>query len=419
MNLSITIVLRYLFPFFFKSAVQSQQKKILSFSSGFAVFAVSLSVAILIIVTSISNGFRTEMIKRILGFNGHISLSNANHKLYNYEDILTQIKQNSNVVDVYPVVKQQVIVSAEEASGAILYGISIRDLQNRPLIKDSVDADTMKAFIENENAIIIGSKLAAFLDLKLGDVVMVICPQDKKINLANMMPKIRYMKFVGTFDVGMSDYNSSFVFVHLKKSQDMFSMQGAVNDLDVFTKDPDMVSDYRFDIQIMLSRMDDRFLINDWKLSNETFLSAINMQKTVMMLVFCLIILISTFSGIACIVNLIQSKQKEIAILRTIGYSRLGIITLFFIAGLVVGMVGVIIGMFVGLFVSFNVDILESVSKKILFLDYLEIGKLPCVVDSFDVFMICMIAFFMTALSAIYTAFKAAKIEPVDILRSE
>jgi lipoprotein-releasing system permease protein len=421
MGLNFEIALKYLFgKDFFKNFFRKKDGN-LSFSSFFPVFAITLSVYVLIVIISISNGFKVEMIKRILGFNGHICVYNNGHAVN--EDIITEISKESYVKSVYPVVKQQVIVSSKEASGAILHGVTVEDITNRPLIKDSISQEVIERFEQEDDGIIIGSKLAEFLNIKIGDSVMVLCPQEKKLNLSNMMPKIKYMKFIGTFDVGMNDYNSSFVFVKLSAAKSMFGLGKNVNEIDIFVDDPNNSSKYIEKISSIVSEFDENYISSDWESINENFLSAIKMQKIVMMIVFCLVILIATFSSIACIITMVQRKNKEIAILKTIGFSNFEVMKIFLICGQIIGIIGVILGVALGLLVASNVTPIVSFIENILGLK-MAVGmygleSIPCVIDYYEVTSICVVAYLMTFISAIYPAFKASRIDPTSVLRYE
>lgn len=484
--ISLKIAVRYLFGnifscFFNKSSKLVKKESEVSFSSFFPIVALALSISVLVVSISINNGFVVEVVKRILGFNGHVVVHNNGHpidlnkysnqylhknnsqsdtsgkdvigndtsgkdagksfgeqsrkvtkekasKLTNVGyvsnernvNMLDAIKSFSKVTAAYGVVKQQIIISGQDASGAILQGVSINDIENRPLIKESIDASVMKKFKEDENAVIIGNKLAEFIGIKTGDVVMVLCPQSRKLSLSNITPKIKYMNVVGTFDVGMSEYNSAFVFVHLSTAQSMFGMGDSINEIDIFIEDPNNSHLIKNDIQPAIGD----YSLVDWKDVNDTFLSAIEMQRVAMVIFFCLVIIIATFSTIASITSMVQRKNREVAILRTIGFSKKSIVIIFLIIAEIIAAIGILLGITIGCIIASNLNnilfFLETLfGLKLFDSNAFMVSELPCMIVLSDLVYISLASFLLTFIASVYPAFKGAKVDPVTVLRHE
>lgn len=463
--INITIAMRYLFgKFTLKNIFQNAALSIgstgkncvkkdndVKFSSFFPIFALILSISVLVVSVSINTGFKVEIIKRILGFNGHLVVHNNGQNIQNAINIVgktlsQEIKNDTsdicnvlskeisnlqynysksyNVLSVYGIVKQQVIISGQDASGAILQGVTLKDIQNRPLIKDSIAPEVMSKFINDPDAIIIGNKLAAFLGIQPGDMVMVLCPQTKKLSLSNITPKVKYMKFVGTFDVGMSEYNSAFAFVHLTTAQSMFSMGNSINEIDIFIEDPNESELVKNAMRGVLSNLNLTYEVLDWKDVNDTFLSAINMQKLVMLIFFCLVIIIATFSTIGSITGMIQRKSREIAILRTIGFSQKRIVMVFLIVAEVIAGIGIFLGIIIGVLISKNLTkilyFIEKITGIVIFdANAFVVSELPCIIQISDLLYIAVLAFLITFIASFYPAIKAARLDPVNVLRHE
>lgn len=479
--ISLKIAVRYLFGnifscFFNKSSKLVKKESEASFSSFFPIVALALSISVLVVSISINNGFVVEVVKRILGFNGHVVVHNNGHPIdlnkyssQDYKKVVTKkekkelneagsrtnktyttditsrvnktnnnntkesnifnsrntsmldaIKSFSKVTAAYGVVKQQIIISGQDASGAILQGVSMDDIKNRPLIKESIDASVMKKFKEDENAVIIGNKLAEFIGVKTGDVVMVLCPQSRKLSLSNITPKIKYMNVVGTFDVGMSEYNSAFVFVHLSTAQSMFGMGSSINEIDIFIENPNNSHLIKSDIQPAIG---DYYLV-DWKDVNDTFLSAIEMQRVAMIIFFCLVIIIATFSTIASITSMVQRKNREVAILRTIGFSKKSIVIIFLIVAEIIAAIGILLGITIGCIIALNLNnilfFLETLfGLKLFDSNAFMVSELQCMIVLSDLVYISLASFLLTFIASIYPAFKGAKVDPVTVLRHE
>jgi lipoprotein-releasing system permease protein len=389
----------------------------ISVIAGFSLVGIALGVATLIIVMSVMNGFRHELIGRILGLNGHMNVFSAQGTMVDYDYQVNLIKSLPDVVSVMPVVEGQALVTRNgAASGVVVRGMMLADLQKKTALYNTIPAEQRQSF--NGNNIYIGTEMARRLDVQVGDVLTLISPKPKTTPFGSM-PRSKAFRIAGIFNVGMFEYDSSFIFAPLDSAQMFFEMPERVSMLEILTKDPQNMDGVRTAIK---NRMGEGFLIREWRDNNTSFFNALDVERNVMFLILMLIILVAAFNIISSLIMLVKDKSRDIAILRTMGASRPQILRIFFITGASIGIVGTIAGFLLGILVTTNLPhiqhFLEAVTHSKLFpAEIYFLSQLPAIVDWHEVLTVVAMSLVLSFGATIYPAWRAAKLDPVEALR--
>ncbi|MBP3345808.1 MAG: lipoprotein-releasing ABC transporter permease subunit [Alphaproteobacteria bacterium] len=392
----------------------------ISVITGFAFTGIALGVATLIIVMSVMNGFRQELLSRILGLNGHIGImSPAGYPFNNYKTAVKEIGEFEHVKFVIPMIENQLLVSAGKAAeGAMVRGISRQDLLRRPVLKTALSLVNMEEF--EGNSVIVGSRLANKMGIVPGDEITLISPNGK-VTAFGTVPRMKSYKVIGTFEVGMFEYDANYIFMPLETAQTYFGMKGAVSHIDVTLDDENMLRPVRRAIEESIGG---GAYVFDWKQTNAAFFNAIDVERNVMFLILTMIILVAAFNIITGLIMLVKDKGRDIAVLRTMGAGKGSIMRIFFLDGAFIGVVGTILGVILGLLVCYNIEtirqFLEGLSGRELFsAEIYFLSKLPAKVDVTEVSVVASISLLLSFLATLYPAYRAAKFDPVEALRYE
>ncbi len=386
----------------------------------FSLLGIALGVATLIIVMSVMNGFREELLSRILGINGHINVYGQQREITDYPTLAEQLAKIDGVKTVTPMIEGQVMATGNGASsGAMVRGLSPEDFQKRTLLNDSIQAGSFKLFEQGEG-IIIGSRLANKLGLWVGDKITLISPKGN-VTAFGTVPRMRAYTIAATFDVGMYEYDSSFVFMPLTAAQNYFRVNG-INYLEVMTPSAEEADEVTANIQYTMGR----YGLNpvDWKRTNASFFNALQVERNVMFMILTLIIIVAAFNIISGLIMLVKDKGKDIAILRTMGASRGSIMRIFFISGASVGVFGTFGGFILGLAFAENIETIrrwiEKLSGNDLFAaEIYFLSKLPAIVDYGEVGLVVGMGLGLSFLATLYPSWRAARLDPVEALRYE
>lgn len=392
----------------------------ISVITGFAFTGIALGVATLIIVMSVMNGFRAELLTRILGLSGHIGLmAPVNYPFNNYRAAIKEINEFGHVKYVIPLIENQLLVSAGKAAeGAMIRGISKEDLLKRKVLADSLNGVDMSQF--DDGKVIIGSRLAQKLGVSTGDEITLISPNGK-VTAFGTVPRMKAYQVLGTFDVGMYEYDASFIFMPLSAAQRYFGLGDAVTHIDVTLDDDKMLAPVR---KAIAESVGAGAYIYDWKQTNSAFFNAIAVERNVMFLILTMIILVAAFNIITGLIMLVKDKGRDIAVLRTMGATRGMIMRIFFMDGAFIGVVGTALGLALGLLFCDNIEtirqLLERISGQELFsAEIYFLSQLPAKVDPVEVAVVAGISLLLSFLATIYPAYRAAKFDPVEALRYE
>ncbi|HPD83128.1 MAG: lipoprotein-releasing ABC transporter permease subunit [Alphaproteobacteria bacterium] len=387
--------------------------------AGFSFLGIMLGVATLIIVMSVMNGFRAELVDRILGLNGHLNVYSQTGPLQNYMSLVSRLENIKGVESVRPMVEGQVLISVNGmATGAMVRAMSREDFATKPIISDSIVQGELTNFKEQQVAI--GSALAKRTNLKIGDDLTLLAPKGKATPFGTI-PRSRTYKVGLIFDVGMFEYNNGFVFMDLPSAQQFFQLKDAVNSIEVMATNENMAEKIKPEL---LQAIDGQAGIYDWRESNSAFLNALDVERNVMFLILTLIIVVAAFNIISSMIMLVKDKGKDIAILRTMGATQSNMLKIFTLTGASIGFSGTLAGAVLGIAFAKNIEtirqFLESITGTELFADEIYfLSQLPAIIDWQDVIAVVGMAFTLSITATIYPAWRASRLDPVEALRYE
>lgn len=392
----------------------------ISVIAGFSLLGIALGVATLIIVMAVMNGFREELLGRILGVNGHLTVLSLDGNIKDFDDLDDRLRQIAGVEAVVPQVQGQVMVTAQDkARGGVARGMRVEDLAQRKIIADNIVQGSVKA-LEDEDTVIVGTRLAQALRLGVGDSITLVSPSGNT-TVIGMVPRLKSYRIGALFEVGMFEYDSSFIYMPLGAAQTFFRTGDSVNAVEVFLNNPQHMLGVRAAIEQAAGK---RFRTYDWQQSNASFFNAIKVERNVMFLILSLIILVAAFNILSGQTMLVKDKGRDIAVLRTMGATQGMVLRVFFLSGASIGLMGTLIGFILGLSFASNIETIrqalqnltgtELFSAEIYFL-----SQLPAKVEIHEVAQVVGMALFWSFLAPLWPAWRAAKLDPVEALRYE
>jgi len=391
----------------------------ISVIAGFSLAGITLGVATLIIVMGVMNGFRDELLTRILGINAHITVAGF-APITDYRNLTQEIKKIPGVVDAAPIIQGQVMVNGHGVSnGALVRGIAPDDLRRKTLIANNVKSGDIKDFT-GKDSVLIGARMAEAFGVKPGDYITLIAPQTTD-TVMGAIPRLKDFRVIGTFEVGMYEYDNLNIFMPMEAAQIYFKYPGSASDVEVMVDDPEKAG-------IVAARIfratGGKYRISDWKMTNSHFFNAINVERNVMFLILTLIIVVAAFNIISSLIMLVKDKGRDIAILRTMGASRGAIMRIFFLCGASIGIIGTFLGFLLGLGFALNIDTIKGWLEKLTDTELFSaeiyfLSHLPAKVESHDVIIIVTMSLVLTFLATLYPSLRAARLDPAEGLRYE
>jgi lipoprotein-releasing system permease protein len=388
----------------------------ISVIAGFSFLGIMLGVATLIIVLAVMNGFRKELLGKILGLNGHILVQPLESPLTDWKDVADRISQVQGVRIAAPVVDGPALgSSASNASGVYVRGMRADDLNKLTSISGNIEHGTLDGFDEGQG-VAIGSGLATQLSLKVGDRFTLISSQRAPTGPA---PRIKPYKVTAIFKIGMSEYDASLVLMALPEAQAYFNRKGDVSSIEVFTDNPDRVDIFR---KMVTEAVERPVFLADWRQRNTTFFGALQIQRNVMFIIVTLIVLVAALNIISGLIMLVKDKGQDIAILRTMGASQGSIMRIFLITGAAIGVVGTLIGLFVGILICLNIESIQQLLSWITNMDLFPekqyfLAKLPAEIGFGETSAVVIMALTLSLLATLYPSWRAARLDPVEALR--
>ncbi|MDB3955797.1 lipoprotein-releasing ABC transporter permease subunit [Alphaproteobacteria bacterium] len=396
----------------------------ISIVSWFSLIGISLGVATLIIVMSVMNGFREELLSRIIGLNGHATFYvNNNSESINADNIEKILLGFDEVFDVVSLVESTVMISNKKQSrGVVVRGLSINDLKENALLEKSISVKVLTNF-NDENTIILGKRLATSLQLKSGDNVTIISSSGLSTPFGDA-PMAKNFIVAGTFDLGMYEYDSSVIFMKINNLRDFLGYNNNyIDNIELFYKSPENSDLITYNIKDILNSIETGNIIIPWTQRHAQLFSALEVERNVMFIILTLIILVAAFNIISSMIMLVKDKESSISILRTMGISENSILKIFIIVGASIGIIGTVIGFTIGLLFSLNIQkiqqLLESITGTNLFAaEIYFLSKLPAKIDFTEIGLVVLFALILSLLATLYPAWRASRIDPIKVLRN-
>jgi lipoprotein-releasing system permease protein len=392
----------------------------ISVIAGFSFLGIMLGVATLIIVMAVMNGFRKELLDKILGLNGHLLIQPLDSPLTDYEQVAERISKIRGVILAAPIVEGQALASSPfTASGVLVRGMRGADLARLGSIARNIKKGTLEGFDQGQG-VVIGQRLADQLSLQAGGNITLVAPRGA-VTPMGTTPRVKPYKIAAEFEIGMSEYDSAFVYMPIKEAQAYFNHAGDVTAIEVYVDNPDDVDRYAKLITAAAGRP---IFMVDWRRRNATFFTALQVERNVMFLILTMIVLVAALNIVSGLIMLVKDKSSDIAIMRTMGATQGAIMRIFVITGASIGVVGTVIGFLAGTLICLNV---ESIREFLAWVFHMQIfppevyflSKLPAEMAVGETTAVVVLSLTLSLLATLYPAWRAARLDPVEALRYE
>ncbi|HEX3944446.1 MAG TPA: lipoprotein-releasing ABC transporter permease subunit [Rhizomicrobium sp.] len=406
------IALRYLRP--------TRREGYVSVISIFSLIGIAIGVAALIIVLAVMNGFRHELLARILGLNGHAVVQGLYGNLTNYDHLAGRLRTVPGVTRVTPIVDGQVMASANGLNaGVIVRGMRRSDLEGLTTVSKSLSQGALSHFAGGDS-VIIGQRLAEKLRLVPGMQITLIAPRGN-VTPFGTTPRVKSYTVAGTFRIGMSEYDQTFMFIPLEEAQLYFNMGDSVNGLQIMVRDPEQIGAVMNGISTVAGPYT---RVISWQDMQSSLFGALQVERNVMTLILALIVLVAALNIISGLIMLVKDKAGDIAILRTMGARRGAVMRIFFIAGASIGVTGTLLGLIIGVvFCTYIEEIrqfLSSLTGTTLFDPTIYfLSRIPAQMNPREVVFVVVLALSLSFLATLYPSWRAARLDPVEALRYE
>nr|WP_253201360.1 lipoprotein-releasing ABC transporter permease subunit [Sphingomonas quercus] len=389
--------------------------------AGISLFAVTLGVAALVIVMSVMNGFRVELFDKVIGLNGHAVVQGYGNRLDNWRDIVAQAKATPGVTSAVPLIEQPLMASYEgRVEGVVTRGMRVEDIRDNAVLNGKVTAGSLKALTPGSGNVAIGARLAEELGASVGGEVSLISPQGQTTPFGTV-PRIVSYRVAAIFEVGVYDYDKAFVIMPMEDAQTLLMLDDAVGMIEVQTADADRVAEILAPLADKVRR---KGVISDWRQMNSALFEALAVERVAMFVVLSLIILVAVFNILSSLIMLVRAKTRDIAILRTMGATRRGLMKVFITVGLTIGTLGTVSGLILAqIFLYFRqsvVGFVQFVTGQNLWDPSIRfLTELPAKTNPVEVVAVTVMALGLSFLATLYPAWKAASTDPVQVLRYE
>ena len=392
----------------------------ISVIAGFSFLGIMLGVATLIIVMAVMNGFRQELLTKILGLNGHLLIQPLESPLTDYAAVADRVSKVPGIYLAAPLVEGQALASSPfNASGVVVRGMRGADLAKLTQVSKNIKQGTLDGFDDGQG-IAIGARLAEQLSVRAGDNLTLVAPRGA-VTPMGTTPRIKAYKIAAVFEIGMSEYDSAFVFMPLTEAQAYFNRPGDVTAIEVYTDDPDRIDSFRKAVTEAAGRP---IYMVDWRQRNATFFNALQVERNVMFLILTLIVLVAALNIVSGLIMLVKDKGSDIAILRTMGATQGAIMRVFLITGAAIGVVGTGVGFVIGVIVCAYIEdirrFLSWLTNTELFSPELYfLSQLPAHMNAKETTAVVVMALGLSLLATLYPSWRAARLDPVEALRYE
>jgi lipoprotein-releasing system permease protein len=392
----------------------------ISVIAGFSFLGIVLGVAALIVVMAVMNGFRHDLLDKMIGLNGHMFLQGVETPLTDYEVVTDRVAKVPGVRLAMPLVEGQAFASSPfGSSGALVRGVREADLRRLPGVGAHITQGTLDGFDVGQG-VAIGAKLADHLSLRVGDKITLIAPHGAQTPFG-ITPRMKAYTVAAVFQIGMAAFDGTFVFMPLAEGQAYFNLDGQANVIEVYLDDPDRIDAMR----PLITAAEQRPMIDtDWRQNDRGLIDVLAVESNVMFAILSLIVLVAALNIISGMIMLVQDKARAIAVLRTMGATRGAILRIFLITGATIGIVGTFCGLGLGLLVGHNV---EPIRKGLSYLlgvnlfpsEFYYLSELPSRIETHDVVAVVVMALLLSIGATIYPSWRAARLDPVEALRYE
>jgi lipoprotein-releasing system permease protein len=386
----------------------------------FSFLGITLGVSNLIVVMAVMNGFRTELLDKILGLNGHLLVQPLESPLTDWDAVAQRISGVQGVRLAAPIVEGQALSSSPfNSAGVLVRGIRAGDLAKLGSIANNIKQGTLEGFDEGQG-LAIGRRLADNLSVRAGDNITLVAPRGA-VTPMGTTPRIKTYKVAAVFEIGMSEYDGAIVFMPLPEAQLYFNRAGDVTAIEVYTNNPDRIEVFR---KLVTDAANRPIFMIDWRQRNATFFNALQVERNVMFFILTLIIVVAALNIISGLIMLVKDKNGDIAIMRTMGATQGAVMRIFLITGTSIGVAGTLAGFLLGLVTCLNV---ESIRQFMSWLTRTELfspelyflSRLPAQMDAGETTAIVVMALTLSLLATLYPSWRAARLDPVEALRYE
>ena len=389
---------------------------LLSIISWFSFIGIAIGVATLIIVMSVMNGFKVELQNRIIGFNGHLYINKLGENISDYQ-LDYENFDNINFIDPN-ITFQSLMISGKRNNGVLVKAINPKNLENYRLIYENLNSTKSEPL--SCDCIILGDTMATKLGLSIGSNVKLYSTQTISTPFGSL-PKSKEFEISGTFHSGMSEYDNNFTLISLKNGQQLTGYAEEVSIIEIHLVDPNNIKNTK--LQLIKNYPLGEYVIRDWQEVNSTYFEALKVERTVMFIILSLIILIAAFNVVTSLFILVKNKTKEIAIMRTIGLSRSGIMRIFILIGSIVGISGTLVGTLCGYIITINLENIRSLLNNQFGLNLFPpqlyyIDQIPTNIQSTQILYIVFFSIIISILATIYPSYAASRLEIKGILKN-
>jgi lipoprotein-releasing system permease protein len=392
----------------------------ISVIAGFSFLGIMLGVATLIIVMAVMNGFRKELVGKILGLNGHVIVNRINGPFEDYPDVAKMLAAVKGVKYAIPLIEAQAMASTQHtALGANVRGLELQDLEKLEIVSKNIRFGTLQGF-GNQDGIAIGLRLADLLRVSVGDTVTLVGPRGACTPFG-CLPRTKSYPVVAIFEMGMSEYDRVMAFMPLREAQKFFSRSDAVDVIEVVTDNPETVETTT---ATMREAGGPGLHYADWRQRNETFIRVLDLERTMMFIILSLIVLVAAFNIISGLMMLVKDKGRDIGILRTMGATKGAVMRVFLITGASIGVVGTLAGFVLGVLFTWNIEAIRQfvarLSGRTVFdPNFYYLNRMPADMDPMETGMIVVMALLLSVVATLYPSWRASRLDPVEALRYE